>query len=47
MGDFGTILYAAHDWVDKRAMTQSIKLFAEEVMPQINAKLDKNLASAG
>jgi len=47
VGDFGTILYAAHDWVDKAAMKHSIKLFAEDVMPRVNAKLDNNLASAG
>ncbi|MGH8597934.1 MAG: LLM class flavin-dependent oxidoreductase, partial [Gammaproteobacteria bacterium] len=36
IGDFGTLLYAAHDWQDKAAMKRSMRLMAEEVMPRIN-----------
>jgi alkanesulfonate monooxygenase SsuD/methylene tetrahydromethanopterin reductase-like flavin-dependent oxidoreductase (luciferase family) len=47
IGDFGTLLYAAHDWVDKAAMQNSIRLMAKEVMPRVNAALDTKVASAG
>jgi len=36
IGHFGTLLYAAHDWVDKVRMKQSMRLMAEEVMPRVN-----------
>ena len=39
IGDFGTLLYAAHDWQDKDAMKRSMRLMAEEVMPNINRQL--------
>jgi alkanesulfonate monooxygenase SsuD/methylene tetrahydromethanopterin reductase-like flavin-dependent oxidoreductase (luciferase family) len=39
IGDFGTLLYAAHDWVDKPVMKNSMRLMAEEVMPRINHAL--------
>lgn len=38
IGDFGTLLYAAHDWQDKAAMKHSMRLMAEEVMPRVNAR---------
>ncbi|MGR8919595.1 MAG: LLM class flavin-dependent oxidoreductase [Gammaproteobacteria bacterium] len=47
IGDFGTIVYAAHDWVDKAAMKNSMRLMAEEVMPRINGALGERAASAG
>ena len=47
IGDFGTLLYAAHDWVDKAAMKRSMTLMAEEVMPRINAGSASTAASAG
>ena len=47
VGDFGTLLYAAHDWVDKGAMQNSIRLMANEVMPIVNAELGTKAASAG
>lgn len=40
IGHFGTIVYAAHDWQDKRAMKNSMRLMAEDVMPRINRALD-------
>ncbi len=39
IGDFGTLLYAAHDWVDKPAMKRSMQLMAQEVMPRVNRAL--------
>lgn len=47
VGDFGTLLYAAHDWQDKAAMQQSMRLMATEVMPRINAEIGAKAASAG
>ena len=47
IGDFGTILYAAHDWTDKSMMIKSMELFANEVMPRVNRKLNTRQASAG
>lgn len=41
IGDFGTLLYAAHDWVDQSAMKKSMHLMAEEVMPRVNHALAK------
>ena len=39
IGDFGTLLYAAHDWQDKARMKHSLRLMAQEVMPRVNAAL--------
>jgi alkanesulfonate monooxygenase SsuD/methylene tetrahydromethanopterin reductase-like flavin-dependent oxidoreductase (luciferase family) len=36
VGDFGTLLYAGHDWVDARLGKRSMELMAGEVMPRIN-----------
>jgi alkanesulfonate monooxygenase SsuD/methylene tetrahydromethanopterin reductase-like flavin-dependent oxidoreductase (luciferase family) len=47
IGDFGTLVYAAHDWVDKARMKNSMRLMAEEVMPRVNRAIDGQLASAG
>ena len=47
IGDFGTLVYAAHDWVDKARMKNSMRLMAEEVMPRINRAVDGQAASAG
>ena len=46
VGEFGTLLYAAHDWADKAAMKKSMRLMAEEVMPILNGT-SIPLASAG
>jgi len=35
-GDFGTLLYAGHDWQDKALARRSMELMALEVMPRIN-----------
>jgi alkanesulfonate monooxygenase SsuD/methylene tetrahydromethanopterin reductase-like flavin-dependent oxidoreductase (luciferase family) len=38
-GDFGTLLYACHDWVDPALGKRSMQLMAEQVMPKVNAAL--------
>ena len=37
IGDFGTLLYAGHDWADKALASRSMELMAEKVMPAINS----------
>lgn len=37
VGDFGTLLYAGHDWADKQLAIRSLELMAETVMPAVNA----------
>ncbi len=39
VGDFGTLLYAGHDWQDPDLARRSMRLMAEEVMPRVNAAL--------
>ena len=39
IGDFGTLLYAGHDWVDTRLARRSMELMAEKVMPAVNAAI--------
>jgi hypothetical protein len=36
-GDFGTLYYACHDWMDPALGRRSMQLMAEEVMPRVNA----------
>ena len=38
-GDFGTLVYACHDWMDPALGRRSMQLMAEEVMPRVNAAL--------
>lgn len=38
-GDFGTLLYACHDWVDPALGKRSMTLMAEQVLPRVNAAL--------
>jgi alkanesulfonate monooxygenase SsuD/methylene tetrahydromethanopterin reductase-like flavin-dependent oxidoreductase (luciferase family) len=40
-GDFGTLLYACHDWVDPALGKRSMQLMAEQVMPRVNAALKR------
>ena len=35
-GDFGTLVYAAHDWVNPELSKRSMELMANEVMSQLN-----------
>ncbi len=39
VGDFGTLLYAGHDWVDVELGRRSMILMAEKVMPKVNAAI--------
>ena len=39
VGDFGTLLYACHDWLDPVLGRRSMQLMAEQVMPRLNAAL--------
>jgi alkanesulfonate monooxygenase SsuD/methylene tetrahydromethanopterin reductase-like flavin-dependent oxidoreductase (luciferase family) len=39
IGDFGTLLYAGHDWVDPALGRRSMELMATQVMPRVNAAL--------
>ena len=39
IGDFGTLVYACHDWLDPALGRRSMQLMAEEVMPRVNAAL--------
>jgi alkanesulfonate monooxygenase SsuD/methylene tetrahydromethanopterin reductase-like flavin-dependent oxidoreductase (luciferase family) len=39
VGDFGTLLYAGHDWADPRLARRSMVLLAEQVMPRVNAAI--------
>jgi len=41
IGDFGTLLYAGHDWVDPRLARRSMELMAEKVMPAVNAAISR------
>jgi len=38
-GDFGTLLYAGHDWADPPLARRSMELMAERVMPAVNAAI--------
>ena len=37
VGEFGTLVYACHDWVDPALGRRSMELMAEKVMPAVNA----------
>ena len=39
VGDFGTLLYPCHDWLDPALGRRSMQLMAEQVMPKLNAAL--------
>jgi alkanesulfonate monooxygenase SsuD/methylene tetrahydromethanopterin reductase-like flavin-dependent oxidoreductase (luciferase family) len=41
VGDFGTLYYPCHDWLDPKLAKRSMELMAEKVMPQVNAALKK------
>ena len=36
IGDFGTLVYACHDWMDPALGRRSMQLLAEQVMPRVN-----------
>ena len=43
IGDFGTLLYAGHDWKDKGLARRSMELMATEVMPRVNEAIGNNV----
>ena len=43
IGDFGTLLYPCHDWVDPALGKRSMQLMAEQVMPRVNAAISRQL----
>jgi alkanesulfonate monooxygenase SsuD/methylene tetrahydromethanopterin reductase-like flavin-dependent oxidoreductase (luciferase family) len=46
VGEFGTLLYAGHDWADRRLAIRSMELMAERVMPVVNAVGAPRLSAA-
>jgi alkanesulfonate monooxygenase SsuD/methylene tetrahydromethanopterin reductase-like flavin-dependent oxidoreductase (luciferase family) len=46
VGDFGTLLYAGFDWVDKGLAVRSMELMAEKVMPAVNRAIGKQSRAA-
>ena len=38
IGDFGTLVYAGHDWAEPELAKHSMRLMAEQVMPMVNAE---------
>jgi alkanesulfonate monooxygenase SsuD/methylene tetrahydromethanopterin reductase-like flavin-dependent oxidoreductase (luciferase family) len=38
-GEFGTLVYAGHDWVDPELSRRSMELMATNVMPRVNAAI--------
>ena len=45
-GEFGTLIYAGHDWVDAGLSKRSMELMANEVMPRLNERLGSSSAAA-
>jgi alkanesulfonate monooxygenase SsuD/methylene tetrahydromethanopterin reductase-like flavin-dependent oxidoreductase (luciferase family) len=41
VGDFGTLVYAGHDWAEPTLAKRSMELMATEVMPRVNAALGR------
>jgi alkanesulfonate monooxygenase SsuD/methylene tetrahydromethanopterin reductase-like flavin-dependent oxidoreductase (luciferase family) len=46
IGDFGTLVYACHDWVDPALGKRSMELMAEKVMPAVNAAIARETQAA-
>ena len=42
-GDFGTLLYAGHDWANPQLARRSMELMAENVMPAVNRAIGGEL----
>ena len=40
IGDFGTLLYAGHDWADPTLAKRSMELMATEVLPRVNRAIE-------
>ena len=46
VGDFGTLLYAGFDWVEKGLAVRSMELMAEKVMPAVNRAISAQSRAA-
>src|SRR5262249_7479670 len=46
IGDFGTLLYAGKDWLDRDLARRSMILMAEQVLPAINAATARGQSAA-
>lgn len=44
IGEFGTLLYTGHDWMDSALGRRSMELMATEVMPRVNEALGEHTA---
>ena len=44
-GDFGILVYCGHDWLDADLSKRSMQLFAEQVMPRVNAAIGEPAAA--
>lgn len=44
IGEFGTLLYTGHDWMDPALGRRSMELMATEVMPRVNEALGEHAA---
>ena len=42
VGDFGTLVYAGHDWADERLARRSMELMATKVMPAVNRAIGRS-----
>ncbi len=47
VGDFGTLIYAGHDWLDAGLSRRSMELMAGEVMPAVNRAIATSNVAAG
>jgi hypothetical protein len=45
VGEFGTLLYAGHDWADRDLARRSMVLMAEKVLPAVNAAMKSRRAA--
>ena len=46
IGDFGTLVYAGHDWVDPALSKRSMELMATEVMPRLDDAIGRRTQAA-
>lgn len=46
IGPFGELVYGGVDWTDPKLAKRSMQLFAEQVMPRVNAALQRPFATA-
>ena len=45
IGEFGTLLYTGHDWMDPTLDQRSMELMATQVMPRVNEALGERSAA--